>query len=85
MSPTPFDTHEFVETLKRAGVHECRAVAHENALGNAAFATREDIGTLAIEMKAEIDKPNTEIHIMLIGMALVIGLLAILQFGALFR
>nr|VFJ50177.1 MAG: hypothetical protein BECKDK2373C_GA0170839_102813 [Candidatus Kentron sp. DK] len=92
MTAIPFDTHRFVENLRAAGVPNEQAVAHKDALANAAFATGGDIGELRgeiekleIKMKAENDRLNTKIDIILIGLALVIGLLAIPQVGGLFQ
>nr|VFJ96518.1 MAG: hypothetical protein BECKH772A_GA0070896_101057 [Candidatus Kentron sp. H]VFJ97098.1 MAG: hypothetical protein BECKH772B_GA0070898_101047 [Candidatus Kentron sp. H]VFK02720.1 MAG: hypothetical protein BECKH772C_GA0070978_101007 [Candidatus Kentron sp. H] len=54
MNEIHFDTHKYVDTLRRAGIEEEHAVAHKEALNGAAFATRHDIDAFRIELKTEL-------------------------------
>nr|VFJ96522.1 MAG: hypothetical protein BECKH772A_GA0070896_101058 [Candidatus Kentron sp. H]VFJ97100.1 MAG: hypothetical protein BECKH772B_GA0070898_101048 [Candidatus Kentron sp. H]VFK02724.1 MAG: hypothetical protein BECKH772C_GA0070978_101008 [Candidatus Kentron sp. H] len=54
MNEIHFDTHKYVDALRKAGIKEEHAVAHKEALNGAAFATRHDIDALRIEIKTEL-------------------------------
>nr|VFK61949.1 MAG: hypothetical protein BECKTC1821F_GA0114240_106517 [Candidatus Kentron sp. TC] len=70
MTDIPFDTHEFVETLREAGVEKEQAIAHKDALSKAAFATKADIERLTSNIdqlrsatKANIDRLRSEMRL----------------------
>nr|VFK20707.1 MAG: hypothetical protein BECKLPF1236B_GA0070989_12221 [Candidatus Kentron sp. LPFa]VFK68393.1 MAG: hypothetical protein BECKUNK1418G_GA0071005_12321 [Candidatus Kentron sp. UNK]VFK73679.1 MAG: hypothetical protein BECKUNK1418H_GA0071006_12501 [Candidatus Kentron sp. UNK] len=54
MDAIPFDTHEFVRTLRQAGVDEKQAIAYKDALKGAAFATRHDLEMMENRIIAKI-------------------------------
>nr|VFJ57683.1 MAG: hypothetical protein BECKDK2373B_GA0170837_10682 [Candidatus Kentron sp. DK] len=77
MTAIPFDTHEFVGTLRKAGVGEQAAVAHKNALINAAFATKADLNEMEHRVIAKV-AVMLSVHA-LAQAALVVGLIELLS------
>jgi len=54
MTAVPFDTLKFVETLRKAGVAEQQAIAHKDALSEAAFATKADLREMELRLTIKV-------------------------------
>lgn len=64
MSVVTFDTLEFVETLKQAGIPENQARAQSEALKkvlHAEVATKQDMENMELKIKADIETAKSEI------------------------
>ncbi len=64
MSTVTFDTLEFVETLKQAGIPENQAKAQSEALKkvlHTEVATKQDMENMELKIKADIETAKSEI------------------------
>ena len=64
MSTVTFDTLEFVETLKQAGIPENQARAQSEALKkvlHTEVATKQDMENMELKIKADIEAAKSEI------------------------
>jgi predicted transcriptional regulator len=64
MTPVPFDTQKFVETLTAAGLPETQAKAISSAFreaANAEFATKSDLRDLELVIKTEMRELRDEL------------------------
>nr|VFJ60472.1 MAG: hypothetical protein BECKFW1821A_GA0114235_11031 [Candidatus Kentron sp. FW]VFJ62442.1 MAG: hypothetical protein BECKFW1821B_GA0114236_10744 [Candidatus Kentron sp. FW] len=77
MTAIPFDTHRFIQTLRKAGVEEEQAIAHKDALGEAAFATKADL--VEMEQRIKLDIIKWMVGVALAQSALVVGLIDLLS------
>ncbi|VFM95363.1 MAG: hypothetical protein BECKG1743D_GA0114223_100898 [Candidatus Kentron sp. G] len=80
MTSIPFDTHGFVDTLRKSGVDEKQAIAHKDALCDASFATGADLRGMEQRIELDIVRCKLDIVEWMIGVALaqtalIIGLM----------
>nr|VFK27217.1 MAG: hypothetical protein BECKMB1821G_GA0114241_102614 [Candidatus Kentron sp. MB]VFK31046.1 MAG: hypothetical protein BECKMB1821I_GA0114274_102015 [Candidatus Kentron sp. MB]VFK75497.1 MAG: hypothetical protein BECKMB1821H_GA0114242_102414 [Candidatus Kentron sp. MB] len=74
MTAIPFDTHDFVQKLRDAGVPNEQAIAHKDALCDASFATKADLRDMEHRIKIEMIK--WMIGIAIAQTAIVVGLIS---------
>ncbi|VFM97737.1 MAG: hypothetical protein BECKG1743D_GA0114223_102861 [Candidatus Kentron sp. G] len=73
MTSIPFDTHRFVDTLRKSGVDGKQAIAHKDALCDASFATQADLREM--EQRIKLDIVKWMIGVALAQTVLIVGLM----------